>query len=78
VSKSNRSNRWVIKPSRAPTCCISRALDCLVGYKFGPDMGANRALDAFIWHCAQPVSVGAMRGVAESYYEARGLSYNRL
>ncbi len=41
-------------------------------------MGVNRALDAFIWHCAQLVSVGAMRGVAESYYEARRLSYNRI
>lgn len=53
-------------------------LDHLAGCKFGPVTGADRARDAFIWRCAQLVSVGAMRGVAESYYRARRLSYNRL
>ncbi len=36
------------------------ALDYLAGCKFGPDTGANRTRDAFIWRCAQMVSVGVM------------------
>ncbi len=50
-------------------------LDYLAGCKRGPDTGAR---DALIWRCAQLVSVGAMRGIAESYYRARRTSYNRL
>jgi hypothetical protein len=52
-------------------------LDYLAGCKFGLDMGANRARDAFIWRCL--VWVGAMRGVVKSYYyRVRRLSDNRL
>ena len=55
-----------------------RALAHLAGCKYGPVTGANRARDAFLWRCAQLISVGAMRGVAEAYYKVRTLSHNRL
>ena len=34
--------------------------------------------DAFLWRCAQLISVGAMRGAAEAYYKIRTLSHNRI
>ena len=55
-----------------------KALAHLAGCKYGPVTGANRARDAFLWRCAQLISVGAMRGVAEAYYKVRTLSHNRL
>ena len=39
-----------------------KALNHLAGCKYGPVIGANRARDAFLWRCAQLISVGAMRG----------------
>ena len=55
-----------------------KVLNHLAGCKYGPVIGANRARDAFLWRCAQLISVGAMRGAAEAYYKVRTLSYNRL
>jgi len=55
-----------------------KALNHLAGCKYGPVIGANRARDAFLWRCAQLISVGAMRGAAEAYYKIRTLSHNRL
>ena len=58
-----------------------KALNHLAGCKYGPVIGANRARDAFLWRCAQLISVGAMRamrGAAEAYYKIRTLSHNRI
>ena len=55
-----------------------KALDHLAGCKFGPVTGANLARKAFLRRCAQLISVGAMRGVAEVYYKVQTLSHYRL
>ena len=52
-----------------------KALNHLAGCKYGPVIGANRARDAFLWRCAQLISVGA---AAEAYYKIRTLSHNRI
>ena len=46
-------------------------IDHLAGCKLGP-------VDAFCWCCAQLISAGTMRGVAEASYEVQTLRHNRL